>query len=63
MAKAYIVNRKDLSFGIYYTLDTLFREINNKEIKANDFYFFTNEDKAIAFQEQLINRKRVKWLV
>jgi len=60
MAKAYIVNRKDLSFGIYYTLDTLFREINNKEIKANNFYFFTNEDKAIAFQEQLINRKRVK---
>jgi len=60
MAKAYIVNRKDLSFGIYYTLDTLFREINNKEIKASDFYFFTNEDKAIAFQEQLINRKRVK---
>jgi hypothetical protein len=60
MAKAYIVNRKDLSFGIYYTLDTLFREINNKEIRPQDFYFFTNEDKAIAFQEQLINRKRVK---
>ena len=63
MAKAYIVNRKDLSFGIYYTLDTLFREINNKEIKANDYYFFANEEKALAFQEQLINRKRVKWLV
>jgi hypothetical protein len=60
MAKAYIVNRKDLSFGIYYTLDTLFREINNKEIKASDYYFFANEDKAIAFQEQLINRKRAK---
>ena len=60
MAKAYIVNRKDLSFGIYYTLDTLFREINNKEIKATDFYFFTNEDKAIAFQEQLINKQRSK---
>jgi hypothetical protein len=60
MAKAYIVHRKDLSFGIYYTLDTLFREINNREIKANDYYFFANEDKAIAFQEQLINRKRVK---
>jgi hypothetical protein len=60
MSKAFIVNKKDLSFGIYYTLDTLFREMNSKEIKANDFYFFTNEDKAIAFQEQLINRKRVK---
>ena len=60
MAKAYIVNRKDLSFGIYYTLDTLFREINNREIKANDYYFFVNEEKALAFQDQLINRKRVK---
>jgi hypothetical protein len=60
MSKAYIVNKKDLSYGIYYTLDTLFREINNKEIRPQDFYFFTNEDKAIAFQEQLINRKRVK---
>jgi hypothetical protein len=60
MSKAFIVNKKDLSFGIYYTIDTLFREMNSKEIKANDFYFFTNEDKAIAFQEQLINRKRVK---
>ena len=60
MAKAYIVNRKELSFGIYYTLDTLCREINNREIKANDYYFFANEEKALAFQEQLINRKRVK---
>ena len=60
MSKAFIVNKKDLSFGIYYTIDTLFREMNSKEIKANDFYFFTNEDKAIAFQEQLINKKRVK---
>jgi hypothetical protein len=38
----------------------LFREINNREIKANDYYFFANEEKALAFQEQLINRKRVK---
>jgi hypothetical protein len=60
MAKAFIINKKDLSFGVYYTLDTLFKEINNKEIKASDFYFFTKEDKAIDFQEQLINRKRVK---
>ena len=60
MSKAFIVNKKDLSFGIYYTLDTLFREMNSKEIKANDFYFFTNEDKAIAFQEQLINKQRSK---
>jgi hypothetical protein len=60
MSKAFIVNKKDLSYGIYYTLDTLFKEINNKEIRPQDFYFFTNEDKAIAFQEQLINRKRVK---
>ena len=61
MSKAFIIHKKDLSCGIYYTLDTLFREINNKEIRPQDFYFFTNEDKAIAFQEQLINRKRVKW--
>lgn len=60
MAKAYIINKKDLSFGIYYTLDTLFREINKKEIKANDFYFFTNEDQALECQEKLINKKRIK---
>ena len=60
MSKAFIVNKKDLSFGIYYTLETLFKEINNKEIKANDFYFFTNEDKALLCQEELINKKRRK---
>jgi len=60
MSKAFIVNKKDLSFGIYYTLETLFKEINNKEIKPNDFYFFTNEDKALKYQEQLINKQRRK---
>jgi hypothetical protein len=60
MAKAYIVHRKDLSFGIYYTLNTLFREINNREIKANNYYFFANEEKALAFQDQLINKQRSK---
>jgi hypothetical protein len=60
MTKAYIVNKKDLSYGIYYTLDTLFKEINNKDIKLNDFYFFTNENKALECQEQLINKQRRK---
>jgi hypothetical protein len=60
MTKAYIINKKDLSYGIYYTLDTLFKEINNKDIKPNDFYFFTNEDKALECQEQLINKQRRK---
>jgi hypothetical protein len=60
MSRAFIVNKKDLSFGIYYTLDTLFKEINNKEIKPNDFYFFTNEDLALKCQEELINKQRRK---
>jgi hypothetical protein len=60
MGKAFIINKKDLSFGIYCTLDTLFKEINNKEIKPNDFYFFTSEDKALLCQEELINKQRRK---
>ena len=60
MTRSFIVNKKDLSFGIYYTLETLFEEINNKRIKANDFYFFTNEDKALLCQEELINKQRSK---
>jgi len=60
MAKAYIIGKKDLSFGIYCNLEDLFKEINNKELKVNNFYFFASERKALAFQEQLINRKRVK---
>ena len=60
MTKAFIINKKDLSFGIYYTLDTLFKEINNKEIKPQDFYFFTNEEKALKYQEELINKQKRK---
>jgi hypothetical protein len=60
MAKAFVIGKKDLSFGIYVNIDDLFNEINNKKIKPSDFYFFTNEKKALDFQEQLINRKRIK---